>query len=309
MSAMTASSRALTKAGVPHSSTKPDVPPHAHAVQAPGMRRFRADGPHAGFDVRDRPRIGEQHVLNARADCANRQICPWVLFDLHHSGEVIEQVDRPPDVLQRVQVVRRVFGDELDVVEHPRMADQLHNRRPGDVQMRAQGRLPGVEQLSKTIAAHAGSLSSQRSKGNPKPHCGRLSHLSNDVARFVVTWAASGVQRLDPGRQTPNAARSAVHQTAELPHRLRKPFEIVLEPAHVGPVAETAGQKQEFFRLGRRHRQIAGVPPNDAQRVDQITLENVGLPQAGGVFRGDETMALSAAKASSVLTARSAGSR
>ena len=77
-----------------------------------------------------------------------------------------------------------------------------------------------------------------------------------------------------------------------MPHRLRKPFEIVPEPAHVGPVAEAAGQKQEFLRFGRRDRQIARVAPNDAQSVDQITLENVGLPQAGGVLRRDQIVAL-----------------
>ena len=38
-----------------------------------------------------------------------------------------------------------VFAHELDVIEHPRMADQLEDRRPGAVNVRSQGGLTGVQ--------------------------------------------------------------------------------------------------------------------------------------------------------------------
>ncbi len=150
-----------------------DVAPHADAVNAAAMGRFRPHGPHAGFDVRDRPRIGEQHVLNPRTDRTNGQIGPGILLDLHHAGEMIEQIDGPPDVFECVQIVRGIFAHELDIVEHLRVADQFDDRRPRNVQMRAQSRLSGIEQLTQSITTHARLLSSkEKSAQSESPFCG-----------------------------------------------------------------------------------------------------------------------------------------
>ena len=77
----------------------------------------------------------------------DRQVSARLLLDLHHGRHVVEQLDRPAQVLQGVEVVRPVLGHELHVVEHPRQADQLHDRGPRTDEMGAQSGLIGIQQF------------------------------------------------------------------------------------------------------------------------------------------------------------------
>jgi hypothetical protein len=69
-------------------------------VDAAGGRRLRAHRTHALAHVVHRARVGEQHVLDARADGAHREIGARLLLDLHHRRHVREGVHRPGEILQ-----------------------------------------------------------------------------------------------------------------------------------------------------------------------------------------------------------------
>ena len=77
---------------------------------------------HALAHVLGRARIGEEHVLDARADGPHRQVGARLLLDLDHGRHVVEGVHRPPEVLEREEIVGRVLAHELDVVEDARVA-------------------------------------------------------------------------------------------------------------------------------------------------------------------------------------------
>ena len=44
-------------------------------------------------DIFDRPRIGEQNVLNPRTNRSNRQVRPRLLLDFHHRRHVVKQIE------------------------------------------------------------------------------------------------------------------------------------------------------------------------------------------------------------------------
>ncbi len=71
------------------------------------------------------------------------------------------QLGRPAEVVEPVQVVRRVLAGELDVVEPPRMADHLDDRRPRRVEVRADRRSSLGEQLAEPVRAHRSALERQ----------------------------------------------------------------------------------------------------------------------------------------------------
>src|SRR5262249_40799532 len=72
-----------------------------------------------------------------------------------HAAEIL-QLERAAEIVQVVHGEGRVFRGELDVVVVAGGADQLHQRRPGGENVRADRRLAGVEQLTETIVAHDG---------------------------------------------------------------------------------------------------------------------------------------------------------
>src|SRR5262249_27145040 len=72
----------------------------------------------------------------------------------HHRRHVIEQIDSAADVLHCIKIVRRILAHELDVVEHPRVANQFDDRWPGDMEVRAETRLVRLQQLTESISAH-----------------------------------------------------------------------------------------------------------------------------------------------------------
>ena len=60
----------------------------------------------------------------------------------------------PAEVIERVQVERRVFGDEFDVVVHTCMSDSFDNTGPGAMQVGANARLVSVQYLSQFVVPH-----------------------------------------------------------------------------------------------------------------------------------------------------------
>jgi hypothetical protein len=78
---------------------------------------------------------------------------PLRLLDLDHAGEVL-QLQRTAEIVQVVHIEWRVFRGEFDIVVVAGLTDQLHERRPGRKQMRAEGRLSGRQQRAQAIRAH-----------------------------------------------------------------------------------------------------------------------------------------------------------
>jgi hypothetical protein len=109
---------------------------------------------HAFPRVGHRAHVGEEEVLDAGAERAHGEVRARLLLDLRHAGHVGKQVDRPPEVLEGVEIVRRVLGHELDVVEHLRVPDELDDGRPRDRQMGAESRRSRAQELPQPIGAH-----------------------------------------------------------------------------------------------------------------------------------------------------------
>ncbi len=81
--------------------------------------------------VLGRPDVGKKHVLDTRTDGSHGQVAPGELLDLDHAAEVREELDGPPEVVEVVHGPGRVFGNELDVIELSRLADELGDGGPG----------------------------------------------------------------------------------------------------------------------------------------------------------------------------------
>ena len=77
---------------------------HIPGARCPGdaavRRGLRANGSDGLARVRHRPNIREQQVLNARPRGLLRQVRARLLIDLHHGRHVIEQLDRPGEVVE-----------------------------------------------------------------------------------------------------------------------------------------------------------------------------------------------------------------
>ena len=73
------------------------------------------------------------------------------------------QLGRPAEVVEPVQVVRRVLARELDVVVLAGMADDLDDRRPGRVDVRADRRPARPEQLAQPVRTHGPTATGGRS--------------------------------------------------------------------------------------------------------------------------------------------------
>ena len=134
------SSSALTKAGEPASRTVPTSRRMPTPCRPSRAWRLGAHRAHTGRRVLDGAHIGEQHALKARADRAHRLVHALRLLDLHHAGEVGE-LQRAAEIVEFVQVERRVLGGELDIVVLAALAHQFDQRRPGGQKMRPEGGL------------------------------------------------------------------------------------------------------------------------------------------------------------------------
>jgi hypothetical protein len=73
---------------------------------------------------------------------------PRFLLNLDHGRHVIEQVDRTSKVLERVQVVWGVLGDELDIVKHSRVPHEFEHGWPGTQEPGAERGLSIVKKLT-----------------------------------------------------------------------------------------------------------------------------------------------------------------
>ena len=135
-----------------------DVATHADAEKAAaaharGHGRLGAHGVDGGLGILDRADVGEQHALEARADRAHRLVGVLRLLDLDHAAHARE-LEGAAEIVEIVQVERRVLGGELDIVVLLGVTDQLDQRRPRRKNMRADGRLAGVQAFTKQVAAH-----------------------------------------------------------------------------------------------------------------------------------------------------------
>src|SRR4029077_11728202 len=135
-----------------------DVAPHADAQKAAaadalGHGRLGAHGVHGRPGVLDGADVGEQHALEARADRPHRLVGVLRLLDLDHAAQARE-LEGAAEIVEIVQVERRVLGGELDIVVLPGMADQLDQAGPRREDVRTHGRLAGVEFFAEQIAAH-----------------------------------------------------------------------------------------------------------------------------------------------------------
>jgi len=99
--------------------------------------------------------VGEEQVLNAGGHGAYGEV--RLGRSLHLDEAVCEvgvELDGAGEVVERVQVVWRVFGQELDVIKVLAAADELGQRRPRALQPRAERRQPVAEQRTQSILCH-----------------------------------------------------------------------------------------------------------------------------------------------------------
>ena len=138
-------------------------PPVGRAIQAAAGRGVGPDGPHAGARVVGGPHVREQDGLESGAHGSLRQPRPRLLVELDHRAEPVE-LRRPAEVVEPMQVVRRVLARELDVVVLPGVADDLDDGRPRRVDVRADRRATGSQQLPKTVRTHGPTATGGRSR-------------------------------------------------------------------------------------------------------------------------------------------------
>ena len=112
----------------------------------------------AFFRVLDVPDVSEQDRLEARPDRPLGQPLPRFLIQLDHCREVVE-LRRAAEIVERMQVVRRVFARELDVVEDAGQADDLDERWPRVVEMRPERGTAGAQRLAERVRSHRWVLS------------------------------------------------------------------------------------------------------------------------------------------------------
>jgi hypothetical protein len=134
-----------------HADAEP--PAAARAAHHRGLGAHRVDG---DLRVLDRADVGEQNALEARADRPHRLVGVLRLLDLDHARHVHE-LEGAAEIVEVMHGEGRVLGGELDIVVLPGMADQLHQGRPGRQNVRADGRLAGIEAFAEQITAHDGS--------------------------------------------------------------------------------------------------------------------------------------------------------
>jgi len=151
----------LDERGRAHVHDVADIAAHAHPVETARLGCLGPHAPHAVAHVVGRARIGEEQVLDPRADGAHRQVGARLLLDLEHGGHVVERVHGPREVLEREEIVGRVLAHELHVVEEAGVTGQLHHRRPRRVDVSAHRGLARPQQFPESIASHAPSLGAQ----------------------------------------------------------------------------------------------------------------------------------------------------
>lgn len=98
--------------------------------------------------------VGEQDAVEAGVDRPRGGEVPQGGVHLDHRAHVREQLDRPADPVQVVQVERRLLRDELDVVESAAPAHELVDRRPGTDDVRAERGFAGPQELAQVVVPH-----------------------------------------------------------------------------------------------------------------------------------------------------------
>src|SRR6266852_305454 len=119
----------LHKRGATTFQHKANVATHAYPAETAGLRAFRPHRSHAFLYVGDSANISKEYILNTGANRSYRQVGARLLLDFHHAAHV-EQINGAAKVLERKEIIRRVFANEFDVVEAPAVADQLDHGRP-----------------------------------------------------------------------------------------------------------------------------------------------------------------------------------
>ena len=106
---------------------------------------FRPDGLHALPCVGGTAAVGKEDALEAGADGPLGREVARLLVNFDHGAEV-ENLGCAAQMIQVVKIERGVLGDKLNIVVDAGMADNLNDGRPGAVDVRAERRLPGVQQ-------------------------------------------------------------------------------------------------------------------------------------------------------------------
>ena len=78
---------------------------------------------------------------------------PLGLLDLHHPDEV-RKLERSAKIIKFIEIERRVFGAEFDIVLKPGITDQLDERRPGGQQVSPERRLSRIDKFTKAVLSH-----------------------------------------------------------------------------------------------------------------------------------------------------------
>ena len=88
--------------------------------------------------------IGEQDPLETGTHPSLGLVGTGFGIDFDHGGH-IEQFDRPAEIIQGKQVERRVFRQELDIIEHAGMAEGFDRGGPDAVEAGAEAGLVGLQ--------------------------------------------------------------------------------------------------------------------------------------------------------------------
>ena len=112
----------------------------------------------AGVDVLGGADVGEEHGLEA---CPERGLRPEplaLLVELDHERQVAAALCGAGEVVEQPHVECRVLGDELGVVEEPRVADDLRDVGVGEQEVRTDGRPAVVELVAQGVRHEHGVL-------------------------------------------------------------------------------------------------------------------------------------------------------
>ena len=204
------------------------APAHPDSVIAAGFGSFRLDRPDALPHVIRIPAIGEQDTVEPGSDRPLSQKAPGFLVQLDHGGKP-HQLRRPAYVFQGEEVEWSVLGDEFDVVEDARMADDLHYRRPRALDVGPDRGPPGLQRLSQLVPLHLLVVSCQPvrpSSGQSTMTGPQRSVVPGDTDCQVCTCGKDRPERRD-GNDGPQGVNEEVRRRISpvdfAPHRRQAP--------------------------------------------------------------------------------------
>src|SRR5579859_5090162 len=128
------------------------------AMGADAARNLRFDDANAIAGVGWRTHVREQHVLDASGHRADGDVRLCRALDLDEPGEVGRQLDGARQVVERVQVVGGVFGQELDVIEVLAATHDLGDRRPRALNAVPESGFVFAQQGAQSVLTHGGYL-------------------------------------------------------------------------------------------------------------------------------------------------------